>query len=84
MKFPTEYGIGEVQGDQLATRECYLAMMAMDKQMQIMSIEERRMLAKPIEMLEDVPLDESNPEKFTRIGTSMEEKTKQELVGFLK
>ena len=31
VKFPTEYGIGEVQGDQLATRECYLAMLAMDK-----------------------------------------------------
>ena len=30
VKFPTEYGIGEVQGDQLAARECYLAMMATD------------------------------------------------------
>ena len=30
VKFPTEYGVGEVQGDQLATRECYLAMLAMD------------------------------------------------------
>ena len=28
VKFPTEYGIGEVQGDQLAARECYLAMLA--------------------------------------------------------
>ena len=83
VKFPTEYGIGEVQRDQLAARECYLAMIAMDEQMQTMSIEER-MLAKPIEMLEDVPLDESNLKKFTRIGTSMEEKTKQELIGFLK
>ena len=77
-----EHGFGEVQGDQLAARECYLAMMAMDKQMQTLSIEERRTLVKPIEMLEDVPLDESNPEKFTRIGTSVEEKTKHELVGF--
>ena len=76
VKFPTEYGIGEVQRDQLAARECYLAMMAMEKQMQTMSIEERRTLAEPIEILEDVPLDESNPEKFTRIGTSMGEKTK--------
>ena len=84
VKFPTKYGIGEVQGDQLATRECYLAMLAMDEQIQKMNIEERRMLAKPIEVLEDVPLDESNPETFTRIGTSMEEKTKQDLVGFLK
>ena len=29
VKFPTEYGIGEVQRDQLAARECYLAMLAM-------------------------------------------------------
>ena len=27
-----EYGIGQMQGDQLAARECYLAMLAMDKQ----------------------------------------------------
>ena len=48
----------------------------MDEQMQTMNIEEMRVLAEPVEVLEDVPLDESNPEKFTRIGTSMEEKTK--------
>ena len=59
-------------------------MMAMDEQMQTMSIEERRTLAEPIEILQDVPLDESNPEKYTGIGTSIGENTKQELVGFLK
>ena len=31
VKFSVEYSIGEVQGDQLAARECYLAMLAMDK-----------------------------------------------------
>ena len=76
VKFPTEYDIGEVQGDQLANRECYLAMLAMDEQMQTMNIEERRTLAKPIKVLEDVPLDESNPEKFTRIGISIGETMK--------
>ena len=80
VKFPTEYGIGQAQENQLAARKCYLAMMALDKQVQIMSIEERRFMAKPTEVLEDVPLEEGNPEKFTRIGTSMEEKTKQDLV----
>ena len=59
-------------------------MIAMDEQMQTMSIEESKMLVEPIEMLEDVPLDKSNLEKFTKIGTSMGEKTKQELIGFLK
>ena len=76
VKFPTKYGIGEVQGDQLATRECYLAVLVVNEQMQTMNIEERRTLAEPIEVLEDVPLDNSNPEKFTRIGTSIGEKTK--------
>ena len=33
VKFPIEYGIGEVQGDQLTTKECYLAMLAMNEQM---------------------------------------------------
>ena len=39
VKFPTDYGIGQVQEDQLATRECYLAMLAMDKHVQMMNIE---------------------------------------------
>ena len=49
-----------------------------------MNIEERWIVAEPIEVLEDVPLDESNSKKFTRIKTSIEEKTKQDLVQFLK
>ena len=62
-------------------------MLAMEEQMQTMNIEERRTVAEPIEVLEDVqdvPLDESNLERFTRIETSMKEKTKQDLVQFLK
>ena len=80
VKFIIEYVVRQVQGDQLAPRECYLAMLAMDEQVQTMSIEERRVVAEPTEVLEDIHLDENNPEKFTRIGTSMKEKTKQDLV----
>ncbi|XP_023908356.1 uncharacterized protein LOC112020038 [Quercus suber] len=32
VKFPTEYGVGQVQGNQLIARESYLAMLAMDEQ----------------------------------------------------
>ena len=46
-------------------------MLAMDEQVQTMSIEERRIVAKPTEVLEDIPLDESNPEKYTKVGASM-------------
>ena len=84
VKFPTEYGVGQVQGDQLAARECYLAMLSVDEHMQTMSIEERRVAAEPTEVLEDIPLEEGNPEKFTIIRTSMKEKTKQDLVQFLR
>ena len=63
-----------MQGDHLATREYYLAMLAMDEHVQIMSIKERRVVAEPIEVLEDIPLEKGNPEKFTRIGTSIEER----------
>ena len=84
VKFPTNYGIGQVQGDQLAARECYLAMLAMDEHVHTMNIEERRVAAKPTKVLKVVPLDKSNPERFTRIGASMEKKTKQNLIQFLR
>ena len=70
VKFPTNYGIRQVEGDQLAVK----AMLVMDEHVQKINIEERRVAVEPIEVLEDVPLDEGNPKKFTRIGTSMEQK----------
>ena len=54
VKFPTEYGVGQVQGDQLAAKECYLAMLAMDDQVQTMNIEERRVIVEPTEALENI------------------------------
>jgi len=59
-------------------------MLAMDEHVQTMNMEERRVAVEPTEVLEDIPLDEGNPKKFTRIGTSIEEKTKQDLVQFLR
>ena len=32
VKFPIEYGVGQVQGNQLVARECYLVMLAMYEQ----------------------------------------------------
>ena len=45
------------QGDQLAARECYLAMLAMEEHVQAMNIEERRVVAEPAEVLEYIPLE---------------------------
>ena len=41
IKFPTEYGIGELRGDQGATRECYIAMLEMEDHQQTMCIGEQ-------------------------------------------
>ena len=30
IKFPTDYGVGELHGNQVAARECYIAMLEMD------------------------------------------------------
>ena len=68
----------------MAARECYLAMMALDEQVQTMSIEERRVVAEPTEVLKDVLLQEDDPEKFTRIGTGMKEKARKDLIQFLR
>ena len=84
IKFPIKHGVGQVQGDQLAARECYLAMLAMDEQVQTMNIEEKRIVAEATEALEDISLDENNPERCTRFGADLEEKIKKNLVHFLK
>ena len=69
IKFPTEYRVGEVRGDQVVARECYIAMLEMDDCLQTMCIEEQQMMAEPMEGLEEVLLDDSRPERTTRIGT---------------
>ena len=84
IKFPIEYGVGELQGDQLAARECYIAMLKMDDHLQTMSIEEQRTGAEPVERLEEIPLDSSRLDKTTRIGTLANPMIRQALVAFLK
>ena len=69
-----------MQGDRLVTRECYLAMLAMDEQLQTMNIEEKRIVVEPTEALENILLDESNLERYTRVGADLEEKNKKDLV----
>ena len=40
IKFPTEYGVGEVRGDQVAACKCYIALLEMDDHLQTMCIKE--------------------------------------------
>ena len=59
-------------------------MLAMDEQVQTLNIKEKRIVAKPTETLENIPLDESNTERCTGVGADLEEKNKKDLVQFLK
>ena len=62
IKFPTEYGVGELRGNQVVARECYIAMLEMEDQQQTMCIGKQRALAEPVEELEEVRLDDTRPE----------------------
>ena len=84
IKFPTKYGIGELQGDQVAARECYIAMLEMEDHQQTMCIEEQRTMAESVEELEEVTLNESRLERTTRMVTLASQQIRQALVAFLK
>ena len=84
IKFPTEYGIGELRGDQVAARECYVAMLEMEDHQQTMCIGKRRTIAEPVEELEELMLDESRPGRTTRLGTLASLTVRQDLANFLR
>ena len=62
IKFPIDYGVGELRGDQVSARECYVAMMEIDDHLQAINIEEHRTTTEPVEKLEEVLFDDSDHE----------------------
>ena len=84
IKFPIEYEVGKVCGNQVAARECYIAMLEMDDHIQTMSIEEQWMVAEPVEGLEEILLNNSRPEWTTKIGTLASPLVCQALATFLR
>ena len=61
IKFSTDYGVGELCSNQVAARECYVAMMEMDNHLQAMNIEEHQTMIEPIERLKEILLDDPKP-----------------------
>ena len=45
----------------MAARECYVAMMEMEDQVQALNIEEHWTMTEPVEKLEEILLDSSDP-----------------------
>ena len=84
IKFSTEYGVGEVRGDQVAACECYIAMLEMNDHQQTICIEVHWTIAESVEELEEVTLNDSRPERMTRVGTLASQTIRQALTTFLK
>ena len=84
IKFLTEYEVGEIRGNQVATRECYIAMLEMDDHLQTMNTKEQQAVAEPVERLEEILLDSSKLDRMTRISTFTSSLVCQALTNFLK
>ena len=76
--------MGELRGNQVAARKCYVAMMEIDDHLQAMNIEEHWMVVEPIEKLEEILLDDSKLNRTTKIGTLTNPALCQTLTTFLK
>ena len=84
IKFSTDYGVGELCGNQVAVRECYIAMLEMDDHQQTIYIREQWAVAEPVEELKEVTLDDSRPEQKTRMGTLASWLVRRALTAFLR
>ena len=84
IKFPTEYGMREVRGNQVVARECYIAMLEMDNHLQTISIKEQWMVVEPVEGLDEILLNNARPEQTTKIGTLASPPIRQALTTFLR
>ena len=84
IKFLMDYRVGELRENQVAARECYIAMLKMDNHQQIMCIGEQQTVAEPVKKLEEVILDDSRLEWMTRVGTLASWSVRQEFTAFLR
>ena len=58
--------------------------MEMEDQVQALNIEEHWMVTEPVEKLEEIPLDNSDPDRMNKIGTLTNPAIRQELIAFLR
>ena len=68
----------------MAAHECYIATLEMEDHQQTMCIGEQQTMTELVEELEEISLDESRPERRTRMGTLASPLIRQDLTGFLR
>ena len=84
VKLSTEYEIGDARGDQMAARECFIPMLEIDDHLQLLNIEEQRVMVEPTKDLEEISLDYNCLGQITRICTQANILIRKELTLFLK
>ena len=77
-------GLGSCKETRWPAHKCYIAMLEMEDHQQTMCIKEQRTIAKLVEELEELTLDESRPEQTIRMGTLASQPMRQALTVFLK
>ena len=81
---PNGVWIGEACGNQMATYDCYIAMLKMDNHLQALSIKERRVVVELMEDLEEISLDDNILGWITRVSMQADPIVCKELALFLK
>ncbi|XP_077242335.1 uncharacterized protein LOC143882811 [Tasmannia lanceolata] len=91
MKFITPNGVGEVKGDQPQSRECYTTALkgknaseALPIELHDLRDETRTTINQPAEDLVPIPLYEDDQEKLVKIGLTLKDDSREELVRFLR
>ena len=84
VKFPIEYGIGVVKGDQVLARECYQVVLAAKENYIWMIKEEEKEKIEALETMELVDEEPTEPTNTMKIKTNLSTQIKKELVQLLK
>ena len=88
IKFPTKWGVREIRGDQKLARECYAASLKFAaKECFVTTISEersRRYIEPETEKLDEVVLDSSFPDRKVRIGSNLDDDSRERLLSFLR
>ncbi|XP_074356705.1 uncharacterized protein LOC141696464 [Apium graveolens] len=90
MKFPTDFGVGEMIGDQATARQCYLTTVSPRKKTdeeldvnQVLDINPRDLVDPPTSNscspVEEIEVFEGNPEKTTRISKNLPDQLKKDI-----
>ncbi|XP_074352017.1 uncharacterized protein LOC141691177 [Apium graveolens] len=98
MKFPTDFGVGEMIGDQTTARQCYLTTVSPKKKgeedlgvNQVLEIDPRNSIEStnqnscfPAEETEEIEVVIGNPAKTTKVGKGLPEHLKQDIVDLVR